>query len=142
MSGDKPGPATAGSGAYQNGTSASLTGPARRASHGESIAMHCRACHCITGLRSALLSRSMAVNWDDFEARREATPVYVQLANFIEAAIISGDLAPGAQIPAERRLAELVGIAAETAGKAKRLLADRGLVETGHGTGTFVRQRD
>jgi DNA-binding GntR family transcriptional regulator len=104
--------------------------------------MHCRACHCIAGLGSALLSPSMAVNWDDFEARREATPVYVQLANFIEAAINSGDLAPGAQIPAERRLAELVGIAAETAGNAKRLLADRGLVETGHGTGTFVKARD
>ena len=81
----------------------------------------------------------MAVNWEDFEAQRSATPVYVQLADFIEAAIKSGDPPSGAQIPAERRLAEFVSVSAETAGKAKRLLAERGLVETGRGLGTFVR---
>lgn len=82
---------------------------------------------------------SMAVNWADFNAQRSAVPVYVQLADFIETAIRSGDLPSGTQIPAERRLAELTGISAETAGKAKRLLAGRGLVDTGRGLGTFVR---
>jgi DNA-binding GntR family transcriptional regulator len=81
----------------------------------------------------------MAVNWEDFESRRGAVPVYVQLADFIQAAIERGDLGHGDQIPAERRLSELTGHSAETAGKAKRLLTERGLVETGHGTGTFVR---
>lgn len=81
----------------------------------------------------------VAVNWADFEATRGAVPVYIRLADFIEARIKDGSLPSGSQVPAERHLAELVGVSPETAGKAKRLLGERGLVETGHGTGTFVR---
>jgi DNA-binding GntR family transcriptional regulator len=80
----------------------------------------------------------MPVTWGDFEAKIGATPVYVQLADWIAARIEEGSLESGAQIPAERRLAELTGHSAETISKAKRLLVERGLAETSH-TGTYVR---
>lgn len=81
----------------------------------------------------------MSVTWEDFEAKRGATPVYRQLAQWITAQIKSGKLEKGAQIPAERRLAELVGVSVDTVRNAMAALREDGLVETGHGTGTFVR---
>jgi GntR family transcriptional regulator len=80
----------------------------------------------------------MAVTWSKFEAKRGSVPVYVQLADFVEARIRDGSLADGDQIPSERALSELVGHAAETVGKAKKLLVERGLASTGRGLGTFV----
>jgi DNA-binding GntR family transcriptional regulator len=79
----------------------------------------------------------MAVTWGDFQARRGATPAYVQLANWVAERIESGDLQPGDQIPAQRGLAELTGHSPETVSKAMALLRDRGLVETSN-LGTFV----
>jgi GntR family transcriptional regulator len=79
----------------------------------------------------------MAVNWTDFQARRTATPVYVQLADWVEARIRAGDLAPDTQLPSQRELGELTGHSTETAGKAMALLRQRGLVETST-IGTFV----
>jgi GntR family transcriptional regulator, regulator for abcA and norABC len=80
----------------------------------------------------------MAVQWEDFEARRGATPMYRQLADWIEARIKDGSFQPGDQVPAERRLAELLGLSVDTVRAAMAVLRERGLVETGHGTGTFV----
>lgn len=80
----------------------------------------------------------MSVAWEDFEARRGATPVYRQLAQWIAGEIEAGRLEKGAQIPAERRLAELVGVSVDTIRNAMSALREDGLVETGHGTGTFV----
>lgn len=79
------------------------------------------------------------VRWETFEARRGATPVYRQFADWIAAEIEAGHLDHGAQIPAERRLAELVGVSVDTVRAAMAALRDAGLVETGHGTGTFVK---
>lgn len=81
---------------------------------------------------------NMAMTWADFQERPGATPVYVQLADFIAAAIDRGDLAPGAKLPAERDLAELIGHAPETVSKARRVLVERGLLESAVGRGTFV----
>jgi DNA-binding GntR family transcriptional regulator len=64
--------------------------------------------------------------------------MYAQLAEFIAARIEAGDLEPGDQIPAERRLAEITGHSVDLVRQAMGVLRDRGLVETGHGTGTFV----
>lgn len=80
----------------------------------------------------------MPVRWEDYEEKPGATPAYVQLADFIEARIRAGDLRPGDQVPAERRLADLTGHSPETCGKAKRLLKERGVVDTSPGRGTFV----
>lgn len=83
----------------------------------------------------------MSVMWSQFQPVRSATPVYVQLADWIADRITSGELQPGEQLPAERQLAELIGHAPETVSKAKRVLVDRGLVESTQGVGTFVRRQ-
>jgi DNA-binding transcriptional MocR family regulator len=81
---------------------------------------------------------AMSVRWETFKARRGATPVYKQLAGWIADRISAGDLQPGDQIPAERRLADLVGVSVDTVRSAMAALRDEGLIETGHGTGSFV----
>jgi GntR family transcriptional regulator len=80
----------------------------------------------------------MALRWEDFEERPGATPVYVQLADFIASAIDRGDLTPGTKLPAERDLAAEIGHSPETVAKARRVLIDRGLVESAVGRGTFI----
>ncbi|TVZ02117.1 GntR family transcriptional regulator [Trebonia kvetii] len=80
----------------------------------------------------------MAVRWEDFQERPGATPVYVQLADFIAAAIERGDLGAGSKLPAERDLADLIGHSPETVAKARRLLVERGLVESHVGRGSYV----
>jgi DNA-binding GntR family transcriptional regulator len=79
----------------------------------------------------------MSVTWENFRAKRTATPVYVQLADFIEGEIKAGRLAADTQLPSQRELGELTGHSTETAGKAMGLLRERGLVETST-IGTFV----
>ena len=83
----------------------------------------------------------MAFTWGDFEERPGAVPVYVQLADYVAAAIGRGDLAPRAKLPAERDIAELTGHSPETVAKARRLLVGRGLVESHVGRGSFVRSQ-
>ncbi|HLI75444.1 MAG TPA: GntR family transcriptional regulator [Acidobacteriaceae bacterium] len=82
----------------------------------------------------------MAVNWADFVAQRGATPVYVQLADWIESQIKTGGIEPGDQLPNQREMRDLTGHSMETAGKAVALLRERGLVETST-IGTFVRRK-
>jgi DNA-binding transcriptional regulator YhcF (GntR family) len=81
----------------------------------------------------------MAVNWANFVALRSATPVYVQLADWIENQIKAGSLAPGDQLPSQREMRDLTGHSMETAGKAMTLLRERELVETST-IGTFVKR--
>jgi DNA-binding GntR family transcriptional regulator len=80
----------------------------------------------------------MTLRWEGFEERPGATPVYVQLADWIAAAIERGDLAPGDKLPAERDLADLIGHSPETVAKARRVLVERGLVESAVGRGSFI----
>ncbi len=56
-----------------------------------------------------------------------------------EQAIADGELAPGAKLPPTRQLAELAGVNHLTAARAYRQLAERGLVASKVGSGTFVR---
>ena len=88
--------------------------------------------HCLT-------MNGMAVNWANFAAHRGATPVYVQLANWIENQIKAGNLAPGDQLPSQREMRDLTGHSMETAGKAMTLLRKHELVETST-IGTFVKR--
>lgn len=81
----------------------------------------------------------MSVRWESFEARRGAKPVYRQLADYIEAEIKAGHLESGNQIPAERRLAEMTRVSVDTVRGAMAVLREAGLIETGHGVGTFVK---
>ena len=82
---------------------------------------------------------AMAVNWANFQAKRGVTPVYVQLADFIQAEIAAGHLEPGDQLPSQRDMRELTGHSMEVAANAMAVLRDRGLVETAK-AGTFVKE--
>jgi DNA-binding transcriptional MocR family regulator len=63
------------------------------------------------------------------------------IAADIEGAISSGALAPGETLPPVRELATQLGVNANTAAAAYRMLRDRGAVETAGRRGTRVRHR-
>lgn len=65
-------------------------------------------------------------------------PLYLQLCDVLERAIAAGELAHGDRLPAERELADLLGISRTTAVNAYRELESRGLVRGFVGRGTFV----
>src|ERR671918_1706065 len=67
------------------------------------------------------------------------TGVTAQIVTVFEQAIAGGELAPGAKLPPTRHLAELAGVNHLTAARAYRQLAERGLVASKVGSGTFVR---
>ncbi|MFG2638864.1 GntR family transcriptional regulator [Streptomyces sp. NPDC048362] len=64
--------------------------------------------------------------------------VYVAVADHIEARIRTGELQPGARLPAERDLAQEYGVAYLTVRRAAQVLRERDLIVTVHGRGTFV----
>jgi DNA-binding GntR family transcriptional regulator len=66
------------------------------------------------------------------------TPLYVQVADDVEARIASGELLPNRPIPSENQLVQQYGVARGTARKAIQLLRERGLVMTVTGRGTYV----
>jgi DNA-binding transcriptional regulator YhcF (GntR family) len=66
-------------------------------------------------------------------------PPFAQLRGQITAQVASGGLAPGDQLPPVRRLAEELGIAANTVARAYRELEADGVLEGRGRSGTFVR---
>ena len=61
-----------------------------------------------------------------------------QAADQLEAAILAGDFPIGEQLPAERELAERLGIGRPAVREAIRVIEHRGLVTVRHGVGTTV----
>lgn len=72
---------------------------------------------------------------------QQDAPVYMQIANRLERDIAAGRLSVGDKLDSERTLAETLGVSRMTARQALRQLADRGLIETRAGQGTFVAHR-
>ena len=68
--------------------------------------------------------------------------MYVRVATDIEVRIASGELTPGARLRAERELATHYGVAYGTIRTAMKRLREKGLINTVHGRGTFVRDHD
>ncbi|MDX6740858.1 GntR family transcriptional regulator [Actinocorallia sp. A-T 12471] len=66
---------------------------------------------------------------------------YQQIAEDIRRRILSGELAPGDQVPSTRQLAIRWGVAAATAAKALAALGHEGLVEARPRSGTVVAER-
>ena len=62
-----------------------------------------------------------------------------QVVQAIEAQILSGRLAMGARLPAEREFSERLGVSRPVVREAVRILTTRGLLDTRHGIGTTVR---
>lgn len=64
--------------------------------------------------------------------------LYEQIVDQIEAAVLSGTLKPGEQLPPERELAQRFGVSRTAVREAINALRERGLVEAHLGRGTFV----
>jgi GntR family transcriptional regulator len=71
----------------------------------------------------------------DHEGRE---PVYLQLADILEARIRSGELRRGRMIPSESTLQQQYGVSRGTVRKAVAVLRERGLVDTVEHRGSFV----
>ena len=72
---------------------------------------------------------------------KHPTPVYVQLDQGIRAAIATGKLAAGDQLPTVRQLAVELRLNANTVARVYLDLERAGVVETRRGVGTFVAAR-
>ena len=72
---------------------------------------------------------------------REEPPLYVQIANALQAFIEAEELNPGDLLPSEKVLAQENRLSRSTIIKAFDILVDRGLVKRQQGKGTFVRER-
>src|SRR6266481_6948511 len=72
---------------------------------------------------------------------RSGVPVYRQIMDQVLAAIASGRLASGDQLPTVRQLAVDLSINPNTVIRAYRELEIRGVLETEQGTGTFISQQ-
>lgn len=72
--------------------------------------------------------------------RRRGLSLTQQLVDVFVAAIEEGELSAGARLPATRALAQTVGVNQLTASRVYRRLQEMGLVVSGVGRGTFVRE--
>ena len=70
------------------------------------------------------------------------TPVYVQLAAILRAAIESGELEPDRPLPSYTTLMQEHGVARGTAAKAVPVLVGEGLVKIVPGRGAYVTRPD
>ena len=80
---------------------------------------------------------SVAVTLGPWRAR--GGPLFVRLAAALAEAAQRGTLPAGGQLPAERALADVLGVSRGTVVSAYRELRERGLAETRHGSGTVIR---
>lgn len=69
------------------------------------------------------------------------TPVYLQLAAVLRAAIEAGELEPDRPLPSYLTLMQQYGVARGTAAKAVRVLVDEGLARVVPGRGVYVTPR-
>ena len=69
---------------------------------------------------------------------RDPTPIYAQLERGLRAAIATGRLRPGDQLPTVRQLAVELRINANTVARVYSDLERAGVLETRRGVGTFV----
>lgn len=70
-----------------------------------------------------------------------ATPLYLQLARNLEAAIHAGIWKAEQALPSERSLSEQLGLSRVTARKALEVLFEQGLIRRSQGSGTFITPR-
>ena len=70
---------------------------------------------------------------------RDKTPIYAQLERGLRAAIASGRLTPGDQLPTVRELAVDLRVNANTVARVYAELERAGILETRRGVGSFVR---
>jgi GntR family transcriptional regulator, transcriptional repressor for pyruvate dehydrogenase complex len=64
--------------------------------------------------------------------------LYEQIVQQIEDSVLKGSLKPGDQLPAERELAQQLGVSRTAVREAVKALREKGLVEAYSGRGTFI----
>src|ERR1700683_421786 len=64
--------------------------------------------------------------------------LYEQIVQQIEDSVLNGSLKPGDQLPAERDLAQRLGVSRTAVREAVKALREKGLVEAYFGRGTFI----
>jgi GntR family transcriptional regulator len=69
---------------------------------------------------------------------RDATPIYAQLERALRAAIATGRVRPGDQLPTVRQLAVDLSINANTVARVYAELERAGVIETRRGVGSFI----
>src|SRR5437870_8956975 len=69
---------------------------------------------------------------------RDATPIYAQLERGLRAAVATGRLVPGDQLPTVRQLAVDLRINANTVARVYAELERAGVIETKRGVGSFI----
>lgn len=69
---------------------------------------------------------------------RDRTPIYAQLERGLRAAIATGRLVPGDQLPTVRQLAVDLQINANTVARVYAELERSGVIETRRGVGSFI----
>ena len=69
---------------------------------------------------------------------RDATPIYAQLERALRAAIATGRLRPGDQLPTVRQLAVDLRVNANTVARVYAELERNGTIETRRGVGSFI----
>jgi len=70
--------------------------------------------------------------------QRDATPIYAQLERGLRAAIATGRLRPGDQLPTVRQMAVELSVNANTIARVYSELERSGILETRRGVGSFV----
>lgn len=70
--------------------------------------------------------------------RKNAGPIYLQIAHEIRSKILRGELVPGELLPTQQRLAALLGVGQITVRRALRELAIQGLAHSRQGSGTLI----
>ena len=83
----------------------------------------------------------MALQRPDLRAS-SPVPLYEQIARHITDSVGRGDLAPGDRLPSGRDLADDWEVGYSTVQHAMQALAERGIVVTSQGKGTFIAERD
>src|SRR5215468_11318308 len=73
--------------------------------------------------------------------RADKRPPNAQIAASIRAAILSGELDPGARLPAGHELARFFGVSRMTVQTAVRSLREEGFVRSRTGSGVYVRDQ-
>src|SRR5262245_38689814 len=69
---------------------------------------------------------------------RDATPIYAQLERALRAAVATGRLRPGDQLPTVRQLAVELRVNANTVARVYGELERGGVIETRRGVGSFI----
>src|SRR3954468_8423764 len=69
---------------------------------------------------------------------KDRTPIYAQLERGLRAAVATGRLAPGEQLPTVRQLAVDLRVNANTVARVYAELERAGVIETRRGVGSFV----